>query len=346
MFTLFALISLLNTQKPALTPAQTVNLRVITFREMEVGALYISSSGDVVCSAHDPDYRSKTSEYRALIWSNGKIAFPAADPQKPSQASTMNKRSETVGYTFFEGYRGTRACIWRNGSVRNLGTFANGGDSSADWINDHGDIVGTATDANQHQHAAFWSKGKLTDLGTLRGNESFASCITNNGIIVGTALLNDDDFHPFVYKAGKMWDMFTNSKWSHGGASHINDRQEVVGHLMDGGYHKAFYWKNGKFTVLPTLGGNASATCINNHGLIVGQSEVQYGKYRACLWRKGVAYDLNKLVPAAMDIHLTDATGINDKGQIAGIAYKRKNIPGKKYVQVGFVLQLPTSLLK
>ncbi|MEP6753960.1 MAG: hypothetical protein ABJA67_00545 [Chthonomonadales bacterium] len=222
----------------------------------------------------------------------------------------------------------------------------NGNDARAVWINDGGDIVGWSDTTSSYSHATLWSKGTVRDIGTLGGKTSEAHCISIHGTIVGIATTTHNINHPFVFNGGTMTDLLGYSDGS-GSASFVNDKEEVVGFAHLDRKNRAFYWKNGKITYLPTLGGDtAQAMCINNRGLIVGWAEGTTINGGACLWRKGVPYDLNKFVPKGMELELIEARGINDKGQVTGLAYKGKNIPGQKKHSVGFILQLPSSLLK
>src|SRR5206468_8309465 len=67
-----------------------------------------------------------------------------------------------------------RALLYRNGTVKDLGTLG-GSDGEAFAINDAGQIVGSAsTRYNWFSHAFLWSEDKIYDLGTLDGNCSQA----------------------------------------------------------------------------------------------------------------------------------------------------------------------------
>lgn len=59
--------------------------------------------------------------------------------------------------------------------------------SSASGINDNGQVVGRCNYGIGGDHAAAWTNGTITDLGTLGGNSSYAQDINNSGQIVGYA---------------------------------------------------------------------------------------------------------------------------------------------------------------
>ena len=64
-------------------------------------------------------------------------------------------------------------------------------------------------------------------------------------------------------------------------------------------------------TDLGTFGLDPVGEAINNHGVIVGQSSTG-----AWIWSNGTFQNLNDLIPSGSGFTLTDATAINDNGQI------------------------------
>ncbi len=98
--------------------------------------------------------------------------------------------------------------------------------------------------------------------------------------------------------------------------------EAVVGQTGSGSsiYH-AFVWSRGTMTDLhPAFGFTHSrAVEINASGSIVGHVASAYtSPVRAVLWQRGVAMDLNDLIPADSGWLLRSAEGINDRGQIVG----------------------------
>jgi len=85
---------------------------------------------------------------------------------------------------------------------------------------------------------------------------------------------------------------------------------------------RAFLWKNGDMTALPTLGGNnGQASAVNNRGQIVGTSETTtgsscpaFGFALPVLWEKGKPHQL----PTVEGDPLGAGVGINDSGQAVG----------------------------
>ena len=54
-------------------------------------------------------------------------------------------------------------------------------------INDRGDVVGQYITASEELHAFVWSRGRVTDLGTLGGPSSAATGTNTRGAIIGWA---------------------------------------------------------------------------------------------------------------------------------------------------------------
>ncbi len=75
---------------------------------------------------------------------------------------------------------------------------------------------------------------------------------------------------------------------------------------------------------LGTLGHDPSlARALNDHGQIVGTSNISPYAHRAALWNNGQLFDLNSLVTADSGWVLFDAYAINNAGQIVcGGSYK------------------------
>ena len=117
----------------------------------------------------------------------------------------------------------------------------------------------------------------MTDLGTLGGAQSIAYAINDGGQIVGYASPPNSSVHAFLYSAGKMTDL------------------------------GVFY-------------DSSVAEAINNSGVVVGSAYVLNSNgtadNHAFIYTGGKLRDLNNLIPSGSGWVLTEATGINDTGQI------------------------------
>ena len=157
-------------------------------------------------------------------------------------------------------------------------------------------IAGSSNLSNNDQHSVLWSKGQMTDLGTLGGSNSIAFGINNSGSVVGEAETSASD----------------------------PDGEDFCGfgtHLLC----QPFYWQNSVMTPLPILGGNnGQASWVNRWGTVVGQAESstvdpncpapQKLQFLPVVWRDGRA----TVLPIEKGDSDGIAFGINNSGQIVG----------------------------
>jgi probable HAF family extracellular repeat protein len=109
---------------------------------------------------------------------------------------------------------------------------------------------------------------------------------------------------------------------NNGQANSLNDAGAVVGKadLPGSQTHNAFLWRNGVMTDLGIVGSDkcSTASSINSTSQIVGCSSDCHTCAHASLWENGgPIVDLNNLVPPGSAVTLTEATFINDSGEIA-----------------------------
>jgi probable HAF family extracellular repeat protein len=239
---------------------------------------------------------------RPTVWTKGEPEELPTLGGDMTQAFAINGKGIVVGTSTAEPGPNalSRACRWRDGEIRDLGTL--GGHSVANAINDRGWIVGGsgrdsegpgASSVGPGARAVLWRGSDMIELGTLPGGDiSQARGINEDGQIVGYSTTGPDQGF--------------NTAGMHG-----------------------FLWEDGTFTDLGTLpGGETSlAFAINEEGQVVGfaQNPDAGGDPQrataAVLWHDGEIFDLNDLIPADSDWYLTSAFGINDAGQIAGTGY-------------------------
>jgi probable HAF family extracellular repeat protein len=174
------------------------------------------------------------------------------------------------------------------GEVHELPSFPGDVAAAALGINDNGDVVGMSGNCGTPDtyalgvHAVLWRNGSVFNLGGFGGVMNNAAIASNKaGQIVGTSDPAGD------------------------------------------GTTYAFLWQNGAMTNLGTLPGDvvSLAQDINANGQVVGLSCDANFNCRAFLWDHGVMIDLNSLIPPRSPLYLTQAEGINDRGEIAGTAY-------------------------
>jgi probable HAF family extracellular repeat protein len=210
-----------------------------------------------------------------------------------SEAYAINNAGQVTGRASVSAGGPSRAFRTTPGgdlsTATNLGTFAGGTFSEGYDINASGQVTGYADSAAAPNGHAFrtTAAGTLataTDLGSLGGALNFSQGfgINDAGDVVGYSSTTDGEFHAFLAPA--------------------------AGGLVD----------------LGTLGTGdfSQALAINNLGVIVGLSNLTPGGSvtRAFIFRDGMMIDLNTLLVPGSGLTLISASGINDAGQIVGLA--------------------------
>ena len=309
-------------------------------------AIWINERGDIAGLSENGviDPLTGIPEAVAVLWSGGEIINLGTLGGNGSIAIQVNNRGQVVGGAanaipdefslspilgnpFFTTQ--TRAFLWENGVMQELGTLG-GPDSSAWFVNERGQVAGVSyTDSLPNDttglptlHPFLWESGRMLDLGSLGGAFCGTDGLNNRGAVVGFMNLTGDEFHhPFLWDRGTLTDLGTLGG-SNGEAVAINKAGEVAGvaDLPDGS-HNAFLWKNGVMTDLGNLGATSFAHAINSKGQVVGASRVSRvpSQISAFLWEKGgPMIDLNTLIPPNSSLHLAFAEHINDRGEISG----------------------------
>jgi probable HAF family extracellular repeat protein len=194
-----------------------------------------------------------------------------------------------------------------------------GTSSGANAINDLGWPMGFADrSGNSSAEAVAWIEGRMVKLGTLGGPNSsveWEGVKNNSGLIVGVSDTS------IVQPLGETWSCYLAGFFP----------------SFSGNTCLGFLWRDGFMTALPTLGGdNGVATGINNQDQVVGWAETSY-KDPTCnlpqvLQFEAYVYDVKSAKITALPLFAGEpdsaATGINNKGQIIGIAGLCSNAVG------------------
>jgi probable HAF family extracellular repeat protein len=177
-----------------------------------------------------------------LYDTNGTPTYLGDPPDSLNAATGINAVGQVVGSPAF---------VWKSGTLTMLPALAGAqaGDAGATAINISGKVVGWSGIAGTSgaQHAALWSGGAVTDLGTINGiANNQANAINAAGQVVGTA---DPHCVPCVNPVawlrepgGALRDLNTliptSSGWTLEQANGINDRGQIVGAgLHNGALH-------------------------------------------------------------------------------------------------------------
>lgn len=185
---------------------------------------------------------SEGSPIAELYGTDGAATYLGNPPDSLNAATGINAVDQVVGSPAF---------VWKSGTLTMLPALAGApvGSAGATAINISGQIAGWSGIAGSSgaQHAALWSGGAVTDLGTIGGSAyNQATAINAAGQIVGTANPNCVPcVNPVAWlrePGGALTDLNTlipaGSGWTLEQANGINDRGQIVGAgLYNGALH-------------------------------------------------------------------------------------------------------------
>jgi probable HAF family extracellular repeat protein len=278
-------------------------------------AFAINGSGSVVGDSSTADGSG-----HAFLYSGG-VLLDLNLPGTSSTARSINRSGQIAGYYYDGSYQGYVDTNGQITDVGNLGALY----SAAYALNASAQACGSSMTSSNNEHAFLWSGGVITDINPFGGSYSAASGINASGQVVGYGYLPNGNFRAFVRTGTTSRDLGTlGGDWSEADA--INDSGKVVGQAYLAANFKAhaFLWSgSGALKDLGQLGGNYSqALALNSTATqIVGRASVpdpEFIVYHAFLYANGKMKDLNRLIPSGSGWVLSEATGINDAGQIVG----------------------------
>jgi probable HAF family extracellular repeat protein len=285
---------------------------------------------------------------RAVLWKDGQITDLGSFGGNQNQAWGINDRGQIVGWStnttrdpFSPNVTQTRAYLWQNGVMQDLGTLG-GPDALANYINEAGQIAGFSYTSYIPNPVTgvppldpfLWEDGTMLDLGTLGGAWGGSGGLNNRGQVIGTSSLASDpgacngigntaNCHPFLWNQGNLIDLFTSTSGGSPLSAHmINDASEITGGAaFPSAPLDAFIWRRSVATDLGRLNGDCSSEgwAINSKAQVVGNSYTCSTFHHAFLWENGSIVDLNDLIPPQSSLELVGAFAVNAGGDIAGI---------------------------
>lgn len=148
--------------------------------------------------------------------------------------NVVNNHSQVAGFSNLAGDQTQHPFFWERGVLTDIGTF--GGDNGeAVWMNDAGQVVGTADLADGTHHAFVWQKGRMNDLGTVGTDAcSNGKGINSWGLATGTTTdCHGNIQHLFLWRNGEMVNLSAlirpESDVTVTDLAMINDRGEIAG---------------------------------------------------------------------------------------------------------------------
>jgi len=220
-----------------------------------------------------------TSLPRGVLWEQGRTrdlgAFEPAD---------INDQGEIAGTVRFDPNDvGDHAFLWRNGTLRSLGSLPGYQYSQAVEVNEAGEVLALC-----RRHACLWDpSGRMRDLGVVASK--YRLHLNDRGQVAGTRTVLGRP-RVFLWTSGSLIDI-VSSRWNGSSAVALDTRGRV---LASGGPTvrnlNPFVWERGVGTPLGRRGaGGYGATAMNNRGQAAGDTAVGEGSYptlHAVLWTR------------------------------------------------------------
>ena len=273
-------------------------------------------AGEDFCGFQTLGISAATASCVPFLWLYGTmIALPTLDDNRGNNgvANSINALGEIAGAAEntvpeptcpsydpgklqFQQYQ-FKPVLWRGGAIRELPTLGGDPVGSAAAVNNRGQSVGSTGTCSVFNfvlgfsmhplHAVLWERdGTPVDLKSLGGSDqsmwgNVAEGINSAGHVVGSSSLPDNvTFHAYLWTRN-----------------------------------------SGRMRDLGTAAGlsNSLAIAINDKDEVVGISTDLATQFIATLWKDGVAWDLNTLIPKS-PLQLLSGCSINSRGEIIGLA--------------------------
>ncbi|HTE89034.1 MAG TPA: hypothetical protein VK639_08785 [Terriglobales bacterium] len=260
-----------------------------------------------------------------FLYSAGVMMDLGTLPGGGTFAKAVNDKGEVVGSSGRFGLNDPHAFVYSGGTMFDLGSLW-GVRSGASGINVKGQVVGVYLDAYSKDlisHAFLYSNGTTTDMGLSSNASSGASGINASGQVIVNAheTGNQGPSHALLYSAGTLTDL-----GSLGLGTTVGNAINASGQVVGSSGLRAFLYSGGTMTDLGTLAGDSSVgqysgQGINASGEVVGSALFPAGflnfSTKVWVYSGGTMRELNSLIIPGSGWKITDATAINDAGQIA-----------------------------
>ncbi len=235
-----------------------------------------------------------------------------------SSGKAINLSGEVAGLSGTKTAGVTHAALWTGKKTVDLGALAplsSGSWSDATGINDSGQVVGSwapsQSTSGTGAHPWLYSNGTMTSLPEptdLTTPSCTPSAINNNGQIIGDCRDASGTEHGVLWQNGTVTTLGTLGGLQVTNLTAINNNGQIAGWgTTSTGATDGFLDSNGTVTDL----GSFIPFALNDNGVMVDGDLIDNG---------GTVQNLNNLIPAKSGYTITDASAINDNGQIAATA--------------------------
>ena len=290
----------------------------------------ISSSGRLKCTSILAVLLTTTTvfcPFRVLLGQSPEYIVTELTGEDAAQVpSKLNNLGDIVGRNADGGEGAPRATLWghsHRSKAKHLGVFPGGDYSSANAINDAGEITGVSNIGSAIVPFIWSDKNGLQRLPLFGGdNCGQAVAINKHGDVAGISSgLNGSRAYLWSRKTGVLkLNILPGGTYSR--AHDINDSDEVAGVSNTPDGDRATLWtKDGSVRDLGTLPGDltSEALAINNGGDVVGYSKGPNGM-RAFLWTKSNGMEELGILAGGSS---SRALAINDSGTVVGASATR-----------------------
>jgi hypothetical protein len=283
-----------------------------------VVAISINADGVVVGTGSPP---GDADPWVPFVWRDGArqdLALPAT--MNRSRAVRVNDGGQVLVLYFNPSppFR-ARSLLWKDGLTTPIGSPAVDEEVVAWDLNAAGDVVGQFSyplnDGTFFRSArAFrWDGTNLAFFDPLPDPETYGSVavsINDFGDIVGE-VRRSDLYLPFLWRAGQLTDL---------GALvpvHVANSGLVLGYT---GQNQPGFHDQGQNYALPKGPWNSAVPLDVNASRVAVGYAYGFATSAAVVWRDDDIFDANDLIGDALPHRLTEATSINDRGQIVALA--------------------------
>ena len=287
--------------------------------------------------------QTRTGEWHAFLWENGRMRDLGTLGGKESRANAINRRGEVVGAADTRGGH-EHAFLWRNGVMHDLGTLPGYADSAANGINDKGHVVGWA--GNPDARPTWVSRGFLWQSGRMRDVQQLVRPGNRGPHLISAADINNRG--QIAVSAAGCGMLLDRGRLLHApgiglddSAGALNERGQMVRSVFFEGTRSSGL-DDGRQVLEPDPHLQYTGVWdVNDEGLMAGRIGAWEGD--AAVFDGKSSINLDRLCGLSPRLHLEEATGINNRGQVVGTCSVRGHLLAHRGRRRAFLMELPGS---